>query len=90
MVFDITTHGIIGLTGSETSACSGLLSRGMRTPAIAMTTEVWPAAATPIFLAAIFPRVVSTPETAPEASRRIAVTSQFSMMSTPRAVAPRA
>jgi len=89
-VFDITTQGMIGLTGSETSACSGLLSSGMRAPVIAMTTEVWPAAATPILLAAMFLRVVSTLETAPEASRRIAVTSQSSMTSTPRAEAPRA
>ena len=62
----------------------------MRTPAIAITTDVCPAATTPIFLVAIAPRVVSTPETAPEASRRIAVASQFWMMSTPRADAARA
>ena len=62
----------------------------MRTPAIAITTEVWPAATTPTFLAAIAPRVVSTPATAPDASRRIATTSQFWMMSTPRAEAARA
>ena len=47
MVFDITTHGNTGLTGSDTSACSGKLSSGMRTPAIAITTLVWPAATTP-------------------------------------------
>ena len=34
-----------------------------------MTTLVWPAATTPTFRAAIVPRVVSTPVTAPAASR---------------------
>ena len=48
------------------------------------------AATTPIFLAPIGPLVVSTPVTAPLASRVIAFTSQFWMMSTPRALAPRA
>ena len=62
----------------------------MRTPAIAITTEVWPAATTPIFFVAMAPRVVSTPATAPDASRRMPVTSQFWMMSTPRAEAARA
>ena len=55
MVFDITTHGNTGFTGSETSACSGKLSSGMRTPAIAMTTLVWPAATTPTLLVADWP-----------------------------------
>jgi hypothetical protein len=43
----------------------------MRTPAIAIMTLVLPAATTPIFLVAMAPRVVSTPLTAPEASRRM-------------------
>ena len=81
---------MIGFSGSETSACSGNDSSGMRTPAIAITTLVLPAATTPIFFVAIAPRVVSTPLTAPEASRRIALTSQFWMMSTPRSEAARA
>ena len=65
-MFDITTQGNTGFTGSDTSACSGKLSSGMRTPAIAMITLVWPAATTPIFLARISPRVVSTASTAPD------------------------
>ena len=84
------TQGMIGFSGSETSACSGNDSSGMRTPAIAITTLVLPAATTPIFLVAIVPRVVSTPRHGAEASRRIALTSQFWMMSTPRAEAARA
>jgi hypothetical protein len=36
------------------------------------------------------PLAVSTPATEPSASRRIAVTGQFWMMSTPRAAAARA
>ena len=62
----------------------------IRKPAIAITTLVWPAATTPIFLVAIAPLPVSTPVTAPDASRVIALTSQFSMMSTPSAEAARA
>ena len=38
MVFDITTQGNTGLTGSDTSACSGKLSSGRRTPARPCTT----------------------------------------------------
>ena len=87
---DMTTHGNTGLTGSETSACRGKLSSGMRTPALSITTVVPPAAETATFFALMKPRAVSTPETRPEASRRIAVTGQFWMMSTPRAAAPRA
>ena len=60
MVFGVTTQGNSGFTGSETSACSGKLSSGMRRPAIAMITLVWPAATAPTFLARISPRVVST------------------------------
>ena len=33
IVFDITTQGMTGLTGSETSAYSGKLSSGSFTPA---------------------------------------------------------
>ncbi|MEO1266055.1 MAG: FAD-dependent oxidoreductase, partial [Pseudomonadota bacterium] len=61
-----TTRGAIeadkiGFTGSETSACSGKLSSGIRTPACAITVLVLPAATTPILSASIAPRVVSTP-----------------------------
>ncbi len=90
MVFDITTQGNMGLTGSETSACSGKLSSGSCTPAIRITTLELPAATTPILLLRIGPRVVSSASTAPFASRRMPVTSQFSMMSTPSASAARA
>jgi hypothetical protein len=69
MLFDITTHGITGLIGSDTSACSGKLSIGMRRPAIPISTDVCPAATTPIFFYLIVPRVVSTPSTAPCTSR---------------------
>ena len=55
-----------------------------------MTTLVFPAVETPILFVATAPRVVSRPLTAPEASRRIAVTSQFWTMSTPSAEAARA
>ena len=77
MVLDMTTQGKTGFKGSETSACKGKHSSGRRTPAIAMTTLVFPATTTPILFVATAPRVVSRPLTAPEASRRIAVTSQF-------------
>ena len=62
----------------------------MRTPAIAITTLVWPAATTATLRAAMRPRVVSTAFTAPDGARLIAVTSQFWMMSTPSALAARA
>ena len=62
----------------------------MRTPAMFMMTEEWPAATTPTFLAPMKPRVVSTPVTAPFGARLTPVTSQFWMMWTPRAEAPRA
>ena len=58
----------------------------MRRSAIAMTTLVLPAATTPTLRVSIAPRVVSTASTAPPTPRRIAVTSQFSMMSTPERV----
>jgi len=51
---------------------------------------VLPAATTPILFALIVPRFVSTPVTAPDASRVMAFTSQFCKMSTPRALAARA
>src|SRR5919108_663437 len=44
MVLDMTTQGKIGLTGSETSACSGKLSSGSFSPTIFMMTLVCPAA----------------------------------------------
>ena len=55
-----------------------------------MITEEWPAATTPIFLAPMKPRVVSTPVTWPFGERRMPVTSQFWMMCTPRSLAARA
>src|SRR6202035_6004369 len=90
MVLDITTQGNAGLTGSETSACKGKLSSGNLTPAMSMTTLVLPAATTPTFFAAMNPRDVSTPVTAPDGPRLLPVTSQFSRISTPRASAARA
>ena len=86
----MATQGKIGFTGSLTSACSGKLSSGSRTPAVSITTEVWPAAETATFLARMKPLAVSTPVTRPSGPRRIAVTGQFGMMSTPRAAAARA
>ena len=65
MVLDITTHGNTGLTGSDTRACSGKLSSGMRRPARAITTLVWPAATTPTRGVRIGPFEVSTPAMAP-------------------------
>ena len=62
----------------------------MRSPAIAMTTLVWPAADTPTLRVRMAPRDVSTAETAPEASRTMPDTSQFWMISTPSASAARA
>ena len=44
----------------------------------------------PTFLAAMKPLAVSTPVTRPSGPRRMAVTGQFWMMSTPRAAAARA
>ena len=78
-----------GLTGSETSACSGKLSIGRRKPAMAASTLEWPAATSASLRQAIPPRLVSTPTTLPP-STRMPVTSQFWMMSTPLASAPRA
>ena len=49
-----------------------------------------PAAETATFFAAMKPLAVSTPVTRPSGPRRIAVTGQFWMMSTPRAAAARA
>src|ERR1700682_3245175 len=71
MVLDITTQGSAGLTGSEPSACKGKLSIGDLMPAMFATTLLLPAATIPIFLAAMKPRDVSTPSTAPEAPRRV-------------------
>ena len=90
MPFDITTQGKTGLIGSETSACSGKLSSGTRTPAMPSTTLVLPAATTPTLRVRMTPREVSSASTAPLGSRRMPVTSQFSMMSTPSASAARA
>ena len=49
----MTTQSSTGITGSETSACSGWLCSGSRTPAIAATTELCPAAAIAILSAAM-------------------------------------
>ena len=68
-MFDITTQGNTGLTGSDTSACSGKLSSGSRTPAMRMTTLELPAATTPTLRVRMRPRVVSSASTAPPASR---------------------
>ena len=63
----------------------------MRSPAMAISTLVLPAATTPTRAVRIGPLLVSTPVTAPLAgSRRMPVTSQFWMMSTPSRLAARA
>ena len=61
----MTTQGRIGLIGSETSACSGWLSIGSRSPTMLAMTLVWPAVTQATFGVRIVPRVVSTPVTAP-------------------------
>ena len=59
MVFDMTTQGSTGFTGSRHQRLQRELSSGRRTPAIAITTLVCPAATTPIFGAPGWaPRVV--------------------------------
>ena len=55
---------------------------------LASATQVLPAAETPTRLQRIRPRDVCTASMAPELSRIRPVTSQFSMMSTPRRSAP--
>ena len=55
-MFDITTQSSTGLTGSDTSACSGWLCSGSRTPAIAASTELCPAALIATLSATIVPR----------------------------------
>ena len=52
---------IIGLIGSETNACKGLLSSGSLKPAMLAITLECPAATTPTFLVLIKPFVVSIP-----------------------------
>src|SRR5215213_6330645 len=74
---------------SETNACSTWLSIGSLKPASAPTRDVLPATARPIFFALMLPRVVSMPVTRPSVMSK-PVTSQFSMISTPRIAAPRA
>ena len=74
---------------SDTIACSTCDSIGSRRPAMAATRELLPATAIATFLAAILPRVVSTPATRPSAIE-MPVTSQFCTMSTPRWSAARA
>ena len=86
----MTTQGNTGFTGSLTSACRGKLSSGMRTPAIAMTRLVDPAATTPTRRARTGPRSVSTPLTAPSAPQVMPVTAQSWTISTPSAEAARA
>ena len=82
----MTTHGRTCSSSSETSACSGCDCTGSRSPAIAASTEVWPAAASATFSARIGPREVCTPVTRPP-STSIPVTAQSWMMSTPSASA---
>ena len=82
----VLTHG---LTGSETRACKGKLSIGRRKPAMFAITLECPAATTASFAQRIGPLVVSTPSTLPPLTR-MPVTSQFWMISTPKASAPRA
>ena len=65
-----------GFTGSETSACNGLLSKGNLIPAILAITLVCPAAAIPILFELMVPFVVSIPVTFPFFTL-IPVTSQF-------------
>jgi hypothetical protein len=86
---DITTQLSTCSNSSETSAWSGCDWIGSRIPAIAASTDVWPAAASATLRARIVPRDVRTPVTAPPETS-IPVTSQSWMMSTPRASAPRA
>ena len=78
-----------GLIGSDTIACSTWLEIGSWNPAMAHRTLEWPATAMATFFAPMAPRVVSTPVTRPFSTLR-PVTSQFWMMSTPRASAARA
>src|ERR1051326_8738449 len=87
--FDITTQGWTGSSRSETSAWSGWLWIGSRSPAIAATTELWPAAHSATAPAAIRPRDVRTPVTRPPWIS-IPVTSQPWTRSTPSASAARA
>ena len=50
-MFDMTTQGKTGLTGSEPAPGAGRNSSGMDRPAIAISTEECPAATTPTFFA---------------------------------------
>ena len=75
-----------GFSPSLTKACSRCVSIGTSKPAMAVSVLVLPATARPTFGARISPRVVRTPWMAPP-SMIMPVTSQCSMMSTPRASA---
>ena len=77
-----------GLMGSDTKACSRWLSIGSLRPASAATCEVWPATT----MAVRPPRSAPPRPHAHHRPSRITkpVTSQFSMMSTPRRSAARA
>src|SRR6266850_2390541 len=66
----MTTVSCTGFTGSETSACSGWLCSGRRTPAIAASTELCPAATMPTRPAPIAPLVVVAPRHARAALQR--------------------
>ena len=90
MVFDMTTHGNIGLTGSETSACSGIaLERQLHVRHLHDDAGVAGGRHADL-RRADHPARRFDASTAPLASRRMPVTSQFSMMSTPSASAARA
>ena len=85
-MFDITTQGITGLTGSETSACSGNDSSGMRTPAIAITTLCGPRRRRRSLRRDRPARRLDARDGARSVAT-IPLTSQFWIMSTPRAEA---
>ena len=61
----MTTVSMIGLIGSETRACNGLLCRGSLTPAVSASTPVCPDATTPTLFARMKPLEVSTPSIFP-------------------------
>ena len=65
----MTTHGRTGSSSSDTSACSGWLWIGSRSPAIDASTDECPAAARATSPASIGPSVVSTPATRPSRDR---------------------
>ena len=79
----------MGLSGSDTKACKVRVSSGKRNPAIRARRGVEPATASPSRSVRMRPRLVCTACTCPCASS-MPVTSQFSIRSTPAALATRA